>query len=496
MQPSIVIIGSGFGGLAAGIRLAAQGHQVTIFEKSDQPGGKAAVLRHNDFTFDTGPTVITAPFLFDDLWAVAGRKREEYFELRPCDPYYRIFDSRGRHLDYNSDEAFILEQIAQWNPHDVDGYRRFMASTRPIFEKGFVELADQPFLHFGDMLRVAPDLLRLQAYRSVYGYVSQFIADEFLRRCFSFHPLFIGGNPFDSSAIYAMVHYLEREWGIHYAVGGTGTIVAAMVRLFTELGGTLRLNSTVAEILVQKRHVAGVRLADGSMHRAEIVISNADSAYTYQQLIAPQHRRWYPDWRLNLAKYSMSLVVLYLGTNRRYNDCGLVRHNILFGERYQGLLDDIFNTGRLAADPSLYVHMPSLTDRELAPEGCEAFYVLAPVPNLRANIDWAIHARPFRNRLIQFLEQHYLPNLSQHIVYESMVDPRTFAAQQNGFLGSAFAQQPTLLQSAWFRPHNRSEEFDNLYFVGAGTHPGAGLPGVLSSAVIVERLIGQQHSNN
>jgi phytoene desaturase len=496
MSHSISIIGSGFGGLSAAIRLAAQGHRVTIFEKSDQPGGKAYVLRRNGFTFDTGPTVVTVPFLFDELWAAAGRTRSDYFELRPCDPYYRLFNHQGRSLDYNGDEAFILDQIAQWEPKDCDGYRRFMASTKPIFEKGFVELADQPFLHFSDMLRVAPDLLRLRADLSVYQYVSQFISHDFLRRCFSFHPLFIGGNPFDASSIYAMVHYLEREWGVHYAVGGTGAIVAAMVRLFTELGGTLQLNSAVEQILVEGRRVAGVRLADGQVHRADIVVSNADSAYTYQKLIAPQHRRWYPDWRLNLAKYSMSLVVLYIGTDRRYTDCGLVRHNIIFGERYQGLLNDIFNAGRLAPDFSLYLHMPSLTDRELAPEGCEAFYVLVPVPNLRSGIDWAIHARPFRNAVVQFLEQQYLPDLSKHIVVESMVDPRHFADNQNGFFGSAFALQPTLVQSAWFRPHNRSEEFENLYFVGAGTHPGAGLPGVISSAVIVDRLIGGRRTEN
>lgn len=490
MQQHIIIIGAGFGGLSAGIRLAAKGHRVEIFEKADQAGGKAYVIERNGFRFDAGPTVITAPFMFDDLWRVAGRRREDYFELRPCNPYYRIFNKDGRHFDYSGDEEAILREIARFNPDDVEGYRRFMASTQPIFQKGFLELADKPFLHFGDMLRITPDLMRLQSYLSTYQFVSRFIRDEFLRRCFSFHPLFIGGNPFDASSIYAMVHYLEREWGIHYAVGGTGAIVAAMVRLFTELGGTLHLNSPVREIVIEGRRVVGVRLSDGIVRRADVVVSNADVAYTYSCLVAPHHRKIYTDRRLRRKKYSMSLVVIYIGTRRRYNDGSLVRHNIIFGERYKGLLDDIFHHKRLADDFSLYVHIPSLDDPSFAPEGCEAFYVLSPVPHLGAGIDWSVAARPYRDAIVRFLEERYMPNLSRNIVVETMVDPRHFARQQNAFLGAAFSLQPILTQSAWFRPHNRSEEFENLYFVGAGTHPGAGLPGVLSSAIIAEQLIG------
>ncbi|MCG8348252.1 MAG: phytoene desaturase family protein [Chloroflexales bacterium] len=489
MKRHIIIIGSGFGGLSAAIRLAAQGHQVEIFEKRDRPGGKAYVYQTDGYTFDSGPTVITAPFMFDDLWRAAGKRREDYFQLAPCDPYYRIFDHTGRYFDYNGDEQALLAQIERWNPADQDGYQRFMATTQAIFQKGFVELADKPFLHFTDMLRVAPDLIKLRSYLSVYQYVAQFIQDDFLRRCFSFHPLFIGGNPFHSSSIYAMVHYLERQWGIHYAVGGTGAIVAAMARLFAELGGKLHLNAEVQEICVDQRRVAGVRLADGSVHRADIVVSNADVAYTYRNLIAEQHRRKYTNRRLQRLKYSMSLVVIYVGTKRRYTDTALVRHNVIFGERYKGLLTDIFEKQQVAADFSLYLHMPSLEDRALAPEGGETFYVLAPVPHLGSGADWAQLAQPYRDEIIQFLEERYLPGLQQQIAVEHIIDPRHFLHIQNNYLGAAFAIQPTLLQSAWFRPHNQSEEFVNLYFVGAGTHPGAGLPGVLSSAIIVENLI-------
>lgn len=485
----VIIIGAGFGGLAAAIRLAARGHEVEIFEKQDKPGGKAYVLEVDGFRFDTGPTVITAPFLFDDLWRAAGRRREEYVEFRPCHPFYRIYDYDGRHFDHSADEAAVLCEIERINPADVAGYRRFLASTRPIFEKGFIELADQPFLHFRDMLRVAPDLARLRSFESVYRYVSRYIKDDFLRRCFSFHPLFIGGNPFYASSIYAMVHYLEREWGVYYAVGGTGAIVDAMVRLLRELGVAIHLNTEVRELIVAGRRIRGVALADGSERRADIVVSNADVAHTYADLIAPRYRRHYTDRRLRSLRYSMSLVVIYLGTQRTYHEAPLVRHNIIFGPRYRGLLDDIFRHKRLAKDFSLYLHMPSRDEPDVAPPGCDAFYVLSPVPNLASQTDWATLARPYRDAIIAFLEERFLPDLSKHIVVERMIDPRHFQRRQNNYLGAAFALEPTLLQSAWFRPHNRSEEFDNLYFVGAGTHPGAGLPGVLSSALIVERLL-------
>jgi phytoene desaturase len=490
MRRKIIIIGSGFGGLSAGIRLAATGHQVIMLEKRDKPGGRAYVYQSQGYTFDSGPTVITAPFMFDEIWKAAGRRREDYFELRPCSPFYRIFNHEGRYLEYGDDEQALLEQIRSWSPRDVAGYQKFMSTTHAIFKKGFVELADQPFLHFSDMLRVAPDLMRLQSYLSTYQYVSRFIKHDFLRRCFSFHPLFIGGNPFDSSSIYAMVHYLEREWGVHYAVGGTGAIVAAMARLFKELGGRLELNAEVAEILVEKRRAVGVRMADGSERRADTIVSNADSAYTYQNLIAPRHRRTNSDRAMKSKKYSMSLVVLYLGLDRRYDDTGMVQHNIIFGKRYKGLLHDIFNRLHLSRDFSLYVHRASHADPSMAPKGCEALYALAPVPHMGSGTDWSTAGRGYRDAIVSFLERNYMPGLSKHIVVEHMIDPRYYQGALNSYLGAGFSIQPLLTQSAWFRPHNRSEDVEQLYLVGAGTHPGAGLPGVLSSAVIAERLIG------
>ena len=488
----IIVIGSGFGGLATAIRLAAKGHDVELFEKRDKLGGRAYVYEIDGFKFDGGPTVITAPFMFDDLFAAAGKRREDYFDLVPCDPYYRIFDHDGRSFDYNGDEAFILDQIEQWNPDDKDGYQRFMATTKGIFQKGFVELADKPFLHFTDMLKVAPDLIKLQSYRSVYGYLSQFVKDDFLRQCFTFHPLLIGGNPFDAPSIYAMIHYLEREWGIHYAMGGTGAIVAALGKLFAELGGRVHLNADVAEILVDDsdRRVTGIRLADGTVHRADQIVSNADVAFTYRNLIPARYRRKYSDRKIDNMKYSMSLFVIYFGTKRQYRDQGLAHHNIILGERYKALLSDIFDKKQLSDDFSLYLHMPSLTDPSVAPPGGESFYVLSPVPHLGSGTDWTQAAQPYRDRIMQFLEDNYLPDLQANIVAEHYIDPLHFQNVLNSHNGAAFSFQPTLTQSAWFRPHNRSEDFDNLYFVGAGTHPGAGLPGVLSSAIIAENLIG------
>jgi phytoene desaturase len=488
-MPKVIVIGSGFGGLGAAARIAAHGYDVEIFEKRDKPGGRGYVYEINGFKFDGGPTVVTAPFMFDEIFSLAGRRREDYVQFVPCDPFYRIYDHTGRHFNYNGDMDFILEQIGQWNPADKEGYRQMMGKTKPIFEKGFIQLADQPFLKVTDMLAIAPDLIRLQSYKTVYAYVSQFIEHEFLRRCFSFHPLLVGGDPFTTTSIYTMIHYLEREWGVHFAMGGTGAIVNALVKLIEELGGQLHLNSEVEEILVENGRAVGIRLADGSEHRADHIISNAEAAYTYTHLVPAEHRRRNSDARYRRTQYSMSLFVIYFGTKRRYLDSGLAHHNIILGKRYRGLLDDIFRRKVLADDFSLYLHMPTITDPSLAPEGGEAFYVLSPVPHLGADVDWTQAAKPYRDTIMQFLEDNYLPDLQANIVAEHYIDPLHFRDTLNSYVGSAFSVQPIFRQSAWFRPHNRSEDIERLYLVGAGTHPGAGLPGVLSSSKIAESLI-------
>jgi len=496
MKRRIVVIGSGFGGLAAAARLAAGGHQVTLVEALDKLGGRAYVFEQDGFKFDGGPTIITAPWLFDDIWAKAGMRREDHVEFVKCDPFYRIFDHQGRRFDYNDDEMFTLQEIDRINPADKRGYLNFVHSTKAIFDKGFTQLADVPFLTVADMLKAAPDLIRLRSDQSVYTYVSKYVSDEFLRQCFSFHPLLIGGNPFDASSIYAMIHYLERKWGVWYAMGGTGRLVAAFGELLEKLGVDIVLGSAVEQISVKDGpdgtpRATGVVLADGRSIEADIVVSNADVATTYQRLIDPRYRKRNKDERWAKTRYSMSLVVLYFGTNRRYTDTELAHHNIILGPRYEGLLKDIFrNDGRLAEDFSLYLHMPTITDPSIAPEGHENFYVLSPVPNLKSGIDWATHAKPYRDAIMSFLEERYLPGLSEHLVTEVMIDPVYFRDTLGSHLGSAFSVEPILTQSAWFRPHNRSEDIPNLYIVGAGTHPGAGLPGVLSSAKIADDLIG------
>ncbi len=493
MAKKIIVIGSGFGGLGAAVRLAARGYEVEIFEKRDKPGGRAYVYEINGFKFDGGPTVITAPFMFDDIFAAAGRNREDYFKMVPVDPFYRIFDHEGNCFNYNNDPKFILSEIERWSPEDRAGYERFIQTTRPIFEKGFLELADKPFLHVTDMLKVAPDLIKLQSYKSVYQYVSQFVKNDFLRQVFSFHPLLVGGNPFDTTSIYAMIHYLERKWGVYYALGGTASIVNGMVKLFEELGGKIHLNASVQEIMVEGRKATGIRLADGTVCKADAVISNADVAWTYMNLIPSASRKVNSDFRYKNTRFSMSLFVIYFGTKERYNTGKLAHHNIILSKRYKDLLDDIFTRKVLADDFSLYLHMPTLTDPSMAPAGGESFYVLSPVPNLAAKgIDWVKTAPLYKERILKFLEENYLPDLRKNIVAEHTIDPLHFQNTLNSYQGAAFSVEPILTQSAWFRPHNLSEDFDNLYFVGAGTHPGAGLPGVLSSSIIADRLVAER----
>ncbi len=483
-----VVIGSGFGGLAAAIRLQAQGHSVTILEKLDAPGGRAYVHRQDGFTFDAGPTIVTAPWLLDELFALGSGPTRDYVSLVPLNPFYNVRFEDGSVFRYNGSHEDIISEINRFNPDDVDGYERFAKKTADIFETGFA-LIDKPFLRVSDMLRAAPDLIRLGSWRSVAGFVNQYIKDERLRQVFSFHPLLVGGNPFQTTSIYALIHHLEKEWGVWFAMGGTGAIVSGLVRLFLELGGEIRLNTEVAEIVVddRTRRATSVRLASGEQISADVVVSNADVAFTYLKMIDARHRRVNTDRRMRRLKYSMSLVVIYFGTDRQYPD--IAHHEILMGPRYRELLHDVFETKTLADDFSLYLHRPTATDPSLAPEGCDAWYVLSPVPHLGGSTNWEHTAPLYRDRIIRYLEERHIPDLSRHIVTERRIDPRHFSEALNSHLGSAFSVEPLLTQSAWFRPHNVSEDIPNLYFAGAGTHPGAGLPGVLSSGKIVADLV-------
>ncbi len=487
-KPHAVVIGSGFGGLAAAVRLGARGYRVSILEKLDAPGGKAYVYRQDGFTFDAGPTIITAPFLFEELWQLCGKRMSDDVELREVAPFYRISYSNGDVFDYSGDESSMKAQIARWRPADVAGYERFMAMSQAIFEVGFERLGHVPFDSIADMLKIAPSMLRLKSYRTVYGLVSTFVADPRLRIALSFHPLLIGGNPFTAPSIYCLIAFLERKWGVHFAMGGTGELVRGLVKLVQGQGGTLRCNAEVDQILVSDGKASGVRLRDGECIDANIVVSNADAAWTYRHLLAPMHRQRWTDRKIEHSRHSMSLFVWYFGTRRIYPD--VPHHSILLGPRYAELLNDIFERKVLASDFSLYLHRPTATDPSLAPDGCDAFYVLAPVPNLEGETVWNDdRIERYRREICARLAETVLPNLQDHIVTSRVLTPQDFQDRLNSYQGAAFGMEPILRQSAWFRPHNRSEEIKNLFLVGAGTHPGAGVPGVLSSARVLDQVV-------
>ncbi len=487
IRKRVAVIGSGFGGLAAAVRLQTRGLQVDLFEARDKLGGRAYVYKQDGFTFDGGPTVITAPFMITELFEQAGRKVEEYVRIVPVEPFYRIEFPDGRSFEYGSDEAETERSVNAFAPGDLPGYRRMIAHAKAVFQKGFVELSDKPFLKFSDMIKIAPDLIRLQSYKTVYQFAAKYVRDPMLRRVFSFHPLLVGGNPFQTTSIYALIHYLERQWGVHYAMGGTGAIVNALGELFVELGGRVHLSAPVKRILVESGQAVGVETEDGTQLRADAVISNADVANTYRKMIGPADSHRWSEKRLQRMRYSMSLFVIYFGTRRQYPD--IKHHTIILGERYKELLNDIFNRKFLSEDFSLYLHRPSATDPSMAPVGCDCFYVLAPVPNQLSGIDWLKQGPLLRQAILEFLDQRYLPGLLENLVTDRILTPLDFETTLNTYRGSGFSFEPIFRQSAWFRPHNRSEDVRDLYFVGAGTHPGAGVPGVLSSAKIAEQLV-------
>jgi len=481
-----VVIGSGFGGLAGAIRLGARGYRVTVLERLDQPGGRARVHRQDGFTFDAGPTIVTAPFLFEELWALCGRRMADDVTLAPMLPFYRIRFHDGATFDYSGDPRAMRAEVARFSPGDVEGYERFMAHSAAICRVGFEELGHVAFSSVTDMLRIAPALLRLGGHRSVFDLVARYIRDERLRTIFSFHPLLIGGSPFRASAIYCLIAHLERRWGVHFAMGGTGRLVEGLVGLIEGQGGSVRCGAEVARIDIAAGRATGVTLTDGSRIAADIVVSNADSAQTYLSLLGGEGRGWQRA-KLRASHSSMGLFVWYFGTARKFP--GIAHHTILMGPRYRGLIEDIFVRKVLAPDFSLYLHRPTATDPLLAPMGCDAFYVLAPVPNLAGGQDWPVLAEPYRQAIEAHLEATVMPGLTGSIVTSRVTTPADFAQDFLSFRGSGFGLEPVLTQSAWFRPHNASSAFRNLYLVGAGTHPGAGLPGVLSSAKVLDTVV-------
>lgn len=479
----VIVVGSGFGGIAAALRMRRLGYDVLLLERQPRIGGRARVFSQDGFTFDAGPTVITAPQLFEELFALFGERMADHVELLPVRPWYRILFSDQRHFDYGSTTEEVRAAVEAFSPADLAGYDRFMRRSQALFDVGFNKFGTQPFDTLGAMARALPGLVRLGGLRSVSSLVRGYIQDESLRRVFSLQPLLLGGHPFRTSGIYALIPYLEQRWGVWFPRGGTGAMVSALEQLMIRAGVEVRTGCTVSRIRMRDGRAAGVDLEDGSEIAANIIIANADAPQVHTVLqpdTAPRRTR------VDKMNYSMGLFVLCFGTDRSWPD--VAHHTIILGERWKSLLDEIFDGDQVPDDPSLYLHRPAATDSSLQPPGHDGFYVLAPVPNLRAGIDWDRAAPLLRERVIQLLEQRCLPGLTGHIVTERMMTPADFQQDYLSRHGAGFSVAPTLLQSAWFRFHNKGP-VPGLYLVGAGTHPGAGVPGVLTSAKVVENLL-------
>lgn len=484
-----IVVGSGFGGLAAAIRLQSMGVATTLVEARARPGGRAYVYEQDGFTFDAGPTVITDPSSLEELFALSGRKLADYVDMLPVAPFYRLLWEDGVVFDYVNDQAELDRQIGALNPADVDGYRRFLAYSKAVFEEGYLKLGHAAFLDPGSMFKAAPKLMQLQAWRSVHAMVAKYVKEPHLRQALSFHTLLVGGNPFASSSIYALIHALERKWGVWFPRGGTGALVHGLVRLFKDLGGDIRFSAPVERILVEGDQVTGVRLASGQTLAADLVVSNADVMHTYATLLKGENRGEQMRRRLERRRFSMSLFVVYFGLKRRHEH--LRHHTILFGPEYKALVDAICGAKPLREDFSIYLHSPSVTDESLAPPGCSSHYALVPVPNLKQDIDWQAEGPAYAERILAAIERRAIPDLRADLATMKIFTPVDFKSELNAHLGAAFSLEPILSQSAYFRVHNRDARLSNLYFVGAGTHPGAGVPGVIGSAKATARVIAQ-----
>ena len=480
-----VVIGAGFGGLAAALRARARGYSVLVVDRCPQPGGRAQVFERDGFRHDAGPTVITAPQLLEELFTLHERRLSDYVKLVDLKPWYRFRFPDGTYFDYGGSVEDTLAEIRRISPPDCEGYLALVEESKRIFAVGFEQLADKPFHDLRTMLALTPQLIALGGYRSVWSLVARHIQHPWLRRAFSVSPLLVGGNPFETTCIYSLIHYLERKWGIQFAMGGTGALVSALVRLAEEVGIRFRMNTTVDKVLVTAGRASAVRLDSGEILTSDIVISDADPCHLYGSMLEPAPL--IPRLKLKFAQSSMGLFVLYFGTTRKYED--VAHHTIWFGDRYKELLSDVFHGSKLVKDFSLYVHRPTATDASFAPAGCDSFYVLSPVPTLKAGIDWLSVAQDYGDSIVKALSDTMLPGLEAHITARFHMTPLDFQQRYLSAHGAGFSIAPILRQSAWFRFHNKSEGIRDLYLVGAGTHPGAGLPGVLSSAKVLDHLL-------
>ena len=483
-----IVIGSGFGGIAAALRLRAKGHNVTLIEKHKDLGGRARVFKKNGFTYDGGPTVITAPYLINELFELFKKNPENYIKLQPLQTWYQfVFEDKTK-FNYSGNENDMKKQIENISKEDVEGYSNLVSFTKKIFDKGFTELADVPFNKPFVMIQQLPALLKLKSYKSVYSLVSSYVRNEKLRRMLSMHPLLVGGNPFTTTSIYGLILYLEKKWGIHYSMGGTGNIISGLEKLMNEVGIQIIKGHEVNKITSKEKKITGIQLDDKQSINAHNVICNADPPAVYENLLNGSKRSSLLfEWKKNRMEYSMGLFVYYFGTKKIYDS--IEHHTIKFGNKYKEHLDDIFDNKKLNNDISYYLHRPSATDKSMAPEGHDCFYVLVPVPNNQSNIDWNIEGEKMKDLVIDKMENDLMPDLRKNIVEDFYLTPDYFEKDLNTKYGSGFSIQPKFSQSAYIRFHNKSEFYDGLYFVGAGTHPGAGVPGVLSSAKVLDKIL-------
>ncbi len=487
MKNKLIVVGSGFGGIAAALRMRAKGYEVTLLEKQADLGGRARVFTKNGFTYDAGPTVVTAPYLFNELFFLFKKNIEDYVKIIPLDLWYRFVFSDGSIFNYSGNENEMETQINKIS-NDLVGYKKLLTFTEKIFNKGFIELSDKPFNNFLFMIKQIPALLKLKSYQSVYQLVSSYISNEKLRRIFSMHPLLVGGNPFSTTAIYTLILFLEKKWGIHYAMGGTGKIVEALEKLMREENITILKNAEVVEFLTKNKQITGVQLKNGSIISCDYLICNSDPPNVYKNLIKSDNQyNFLFNQKIKRMNYSMGLFVYYFGSKKKYNN--IAHHTICFGNSYQDHLKKIFEDKILTDDISYYLHRPTATDPSMAPENHDTFYVLVPVPNNLSGINWKEKGDSFKDLVITKMEKTTLPNLRENIVSDFYLTPDYFEQELSTLHGSGFSIQPKFTQSAYFRFHNQSEIFSNMFFVGAGTHPGAGMPGVLSSAKVLDKLL-------
>ncbi len=485
--PKAVVIGAGFGGLSAALRLRAKGYAVEMFDRAPRAGGRAQVFERGGFRHDAGPTVITAPFLLEELFDLFGKSLSDYVRLVPLDLWYRFRYPDGDRFDYGGTVEDTLREIRRISEKDADGYLRLLDHSERIFDVGFTALADQPFHDPRVMAAQVPALIRLENYRTVWQLIAKYLKHPKIRQAFSIQPLLVGGNPFETTCIYNLIHFLERKWGVHFAMGGTGALVDGLVKLAREEGIGVHLNTTVDEIQTENGRAIGVTLEGGRKVSADLVVSNADPMHLYDKMVPRKDQPATLRTKHRTGRLSMGLYVLYFGTTRPYPD--VAHHTIWLGPRYKELLKEIFHGKTMPKDFSLYAHRPTATDPSFAPPGCESFYVLCPVPNLRADIDWSVEGSRLRDRIVEALDQSMLPGLKDSIVEDFWMTPADFQTNYLSAGGAGFSIAPYFTQSAYFRFHNRSEGLRNLYLVGAGTHPGAGVPGVISSAKVLEHLI-------